>query len=126
MKHFDLIKKAVLTEKAHKLMVQNAYSFIVSKKATKKEIKELIQKQFGVDVERVNVLGFAPKRKRVSQTRKTTLVGGGKKAVVHLKEGQTITLLSPEKGKKSKDKKEDKKEEKKTEKKETETTKKDI
>lgn len=117
MKQFGIITKAVLTEKAHKLMAQNAYSFIVSEKAGKGDIKDAVQKQFGVEVVKVNVSSFAPKRKRVSQTRKTTLVGGGKKAVVFLKEGQTISLLSPEKGKK---KAADKKEEKKTDKKETE------
>jgi len=113
MKQSYLIKKAVLTEKAHKLMAQNAHSFIVSEKAGKTEIKNAVEKQFGVEVVKVNVLGFAPKRKRISQTRKTTLVGGGKKAVVHLKQGQTIQLLSPEKGKKKADKKEEKKIEKK-------------
>lgn len=110
-----LIRKAILTEKAHTLMAQNAYSFVVSEKAGKNEIKKAVEKQFGVEVVKVNVLGFAPKRKRVSQTRKTTLVGGGKKAIVHLKQGQSIPFLSPEKGKKTKDKKEEKKSDKKTE-----------
>jgi len=50
---------------------------------------------FSVSVKKINVLGIGAKQKRIAKTRKTVTVGGGKKAIVYLKAGQTISVLSP-------------------------------
>ncbi len=110
MKQTDIIHSAILTEKAHSQMAQNVYSFKVAERAGKKEIANAVEKQFSVNVEKVNVLSLAAKSKRVGKTKKTVLVGGGKKAVVWLKAGQTISMLSPQSGKKKDATKKDKKE----------------
>lgn len=91
----DVIIKAVLTEKAHTQMAKSTYTFMVNKKANKKDVKNAIKNAFSVDVVTVNMISTQPKQKRIAKTRKFTMVGGGKKAIVYLKAGQTISALSP-------------------------------
>lgn len=95
MKPSNVIKKPILTEKAHKLMEKGIYTFLVSTKSTKEAIAKAINWQFAVSVDRVNVASFAPKLRQIARTRKQTKVGGGKKAIVYLKAGQTIAALLP-------------------------------
>ena len=95
MKMQYVIKKPILTEKAHEQMKQGLYTFLVDKKAAKSEIKKAISQQFSVSVEKVNISRIAPKSKRVAKGRKTVKVGGGKKATVWVKKGQSITSLLP-------------------------------
>jgi len=108
MNQAQIIQKAILSEKAYKLMEKGAYTFLVDKKATKKEIAKSVAGQFSVKVRKVNILKSAQKRKRIGKTRKSTLVGGGKKAIVWLASGQTIAMLSPKSKEKSKSKKKEK------------------
>ena len=82
----DVIKGAVLSEKAHKL---------TDKGATKKDVARAIDAQFSVTVKKVNLSKFAPKTKRISGSRKLIALGGGTKALVWLGEGQKIAMLSP-------------------------------
>lgn len=57
MDPLKVIKYPLVTEKAVRLMErENKLTFIVSKKASKKDIKEAVEKLFGVKVEKVNVL----------------------------------------------------------------------
>ena len=95
MNQAQIIQKAILSEKAYKLMEKGAYIFLVDKKATKEKIAKSVAGQFSVIVRKVNILRSASKRKRIGRTRKSTLVGGGKKAIVWLQPGQTIAMLSP-------------------------------
>src|SRR3989344_7277115 len=104
MKQASLIEKALQSEKAYKQMASGVYTFVVAQSAKKKQIAQLVEKQFSVKVKRVNIAKFAPKRKRVGKTRKTTAVGGGKKAIVYLKEGQEIAMFMPKKTEKNKKK----------------------
>lgn len=96
-----LIKKALLSEKTHGQMENGIYTFLVDRSATKYQIARAIEKQFEVDVERVNVLKKTGKTKRIGRTRKYTKTRSGKKAIVVLKKGQNIALFSTkvEKGK---------------------------
>lgn len=91
----EVIIKAILTEKAHTQMAKGVYTFMVNQKANKKDVKNAIKSAFSVDVVNVNVISTQPKQKRVAKTRKFTMIGGGKKAIVYLKAGQTISALSP-------------------------------
>ena len=108
-----LIKKAILSEKAYELMKKGVYTFLVDSRARKKEVADFVQKQFAVSVEGVNIAKFAPKTKRIAKTRKTITTGGGKKAIVTLKAGEKIQILTPKtESKKAKDKSKDKEKEK--------------
>jgi large subunit ribosomal protein L23 len=86
-----LIKKPWVTEKSTDLSTAGKYVFIVKPKATKPEIKKAIKEMYKVDAVAVNVLNRAPKRKRFGGAMKGQ-VGGYRKAIVTLKEGQKIDI----------------------------------
>ncbi len=89
-----LVKKPVITEKSIDLAnQQNVYTFLVDLKATKSQIKSVIEEMFDVTVDRVNTLITPSKRKRSRRTRKVELETVNKKAMVKLKEGDTIELF---------------------------------
>ena len=67
---------------------RNQYTFLVSEKASKTEIKEAIEKIFKVEVIGVSTLNIKTKDKRVG--RYTGRTNRGKKAIVTLKDGMTI------------------------------------
>lgn len=102
MKQGDVLQKAILSEKAYQLMEQGIYTFLVSKSASKEDVKDMVQKMFSVSVKKVNVTMVGSKQKKIAKTRKTVTVGGGKKAIVYLKAGQTISVLSPKTEEKTK------------------------
>lgn len=95
MKQGDVLQKAILSEKAYRLMEKGIYTFFVSKAASKEDVKDMVQNMFSVSVKKVNVAMVGSKQKKIAKTRKTVTVGGGKKAIVYLKAGQTISVLSP-------------------------------
>lgn len=95
MNNAFVIKKAILSEKAYVQMARSIYSFKVDRRATKKEIASAIKKQFSVQVEKVNVINLSPNRRKITGTRREVEILGGKKAIVYLKAGQTISMLSP-------------------------------
>ena len=87
-KYLEIIKAPLVTEKSRDGQQNNKYSFLVSEKATKTEIKEAIEKIFKVKVENISTLNIKVKNKRVG--RYTGLSNRGKKAIVTLKDGMTI------------------------------------
>lgn len=102
MKPTDVIKTSILSEKAYKLMENGIYTFLVDKRSTKNQIVKAVENQFAVNVIRVNVSKKSFKMKRIGRTRKQAKVGGGKKAIVYLKTGQNIAILSPKSKKETK------------------------
>ena len=84
----NIILAPVITEKSESLKEQNVYVFKVNKKANKTQIKNEIEKQFGVKVLNVNTLNAVQKKRRVG--RYTGLSAAYKKAYVKLAEGSTI------------------------------------
>lgn len=90
-----IIKKAILSEKAYAQMARSIYSFKVDTRATKKEIASAIRKQFSVEVKKVNIISQSSTKRKITGTRRVVEILGGKKAIVYLKAGQTISMLSP-------------------------------
>ena len=90
MNVYDIIKKPVVTEKTELLRKEyNKYTFEVHPKANKIEIKKAVETIFNVKVEGVNTLNIKPKNKRFRMSMyKTAAI---KKAVVKLKDGESIT-----------------------------------
>lgn len=84
----SIIKAPVITEKSQTLANENAYVFKVDKKANKTQIKQVIEKKFGVKVASVNTLNTKTKNRRVGKY--TGKTGGYKKAIVKLMEGSKI------------------------------------
>lgn len=90
MKPEDIIIAPVVTEKSAGNAERGIYTFKVVKTATKTQIKNTIEKAFGVNVVKINTLNTKPKDKRVGKyTGKTKTY---KKAIVTLAEGQSIDL----------------------------------
>lgn len=86
----DIIIAPVVTEKSMSNQNKGIYTFKVSKSATRTQIKDSIEKQFGVHVEKVNTLLTKPKDRRVGKyTGKTKTY---KKAIVTIKNGETIEM----------------------------------
>ncbi|MCL6592996.1 MAG: 50S ribosomal protein L23 [Alicyclobacillus sp.] len=63
----DLIKRPVITERTTELMEERKYVFEVDKRANKVEIRQAVEKLFGVKVEQVNTLRVPGKQKRVGR-----------------------------------------------------------
>lgn len=92
-----IINKPLITEKMTALTEQdNRYGFVVDHNANKLQIKEAVEKMYGVSVERVNTMNFNGKLK--SRFTKAGWVAGRtnkfKKAIVTLVEGDTIDFYS--------------------------------
>ena len=87
----EVIIRPIVTEHSYDQMENNVYTFEVAKDSNKVEIRQAIEAIFNVSVVKVNTLNVKPKPKRVryqvGQTRTW------KKAMVTLKEGDTIELF---------------------------------
>jgi len=94
----NVIKKPLVTEKAMKIGGNHQYAFIVERNANKIEIKKAVEEFFEVNVTSVRTMNVRGKTKS-RFTRKGVQRGqtaARKKAIVTLKEGQTIDLVSGE------------------------------
>ena len=60
----DIIIKPIVTEASMNAMADKKYTFVVDKKANKTEIKNAVEKVFGVKVESVNTMNMLGKKKR--------------------------------------------------------------
>ena len=88
----DIIKYPIITDKATRLLENNQYSFIVDPSSTKPTIKNAIEYLFDVEVIKVNTCHLPKKKKRVGK-----YIGWKshyKKAIVTLKDGNTINLFA--------------------------------
>lgn len=74
----------------------NRFGFIVDKRANKIEIKQAVEKMYGVTVESVKTMNYVGKVKSRNTTRGLAIgrVNKNKKAVVSLKQGDTIDFYS--------------------------------
>ena len=63
----DLIRRPIVTEKATRMMEENKYTFDVTPKATKPQIKAAIEDLFQVKVVQVNTLNKPRKKRRVGR-----------------------------------------------------------
>jgi large subunit ribosomal protein L23 len=97
MDYQDILRRPMITEKNTMLMEIGQYCFKVAKDANKIQIKEAVEKTFNVDVVAVNVMNVRGKeRKRSSRRSRKQSVGftpSWKKAIVTLREGQTIDIF---------------------------------
>lgn len=89
--HFKVVKFPIVTEKSNDALAENKYMFCVNKKSNKIQIKRAIETIYNVKVESVNIVSMPSKKKKY----KFKIEGyrpGYKKAVVTLKEGDTIAV----------------------------------
>ncbi len=88
----DIIVRPLLTEKGSRIQESaNQFFFEVRKDANKVEVKHAIEKLFDVKVERVNTVRLPGKWKRLGRFMGRS--NGWKKAIVTLRDGDTIELF---------------------------------
>ncbi len=88
----SIIIRPIITEHSYDMMEENKYTFEVAKDANKVEIAKAIEEIFNVKVVKVNTLNVKPKVKRVRGP--LGLTRTWKKAMVTLKEGDTIEIFA--------------------------------
>ena len=81
-----------MSEKAAFLGGNRVYSFYVDDSSNKHTISEAIKSKYGVSPIKVNIVRIATRRAKNSRNRTITL-RGVKKAMVTLKEGDTIDFV---------------------------------
>lgn len=93
-----IIKKPVITEKATKQTEKsNRFSFVVDRTANKLEIKEAVEKLYGVQVTEVRTMNYGGGKSSVKYTNKGIVEQKSKqlkKAIVTVADGETIDLFS--------------------------------
>jgi large subunit ribosomal protein L23 len=91
-KFLDVIVSPVVTEKSTVAGAQGKYTFKVSVCADKTTIKQAVESLFGVTVTKINLANYDCKKKifRGREGQRNAF----RKAVVTLKEGQSIDLTS--------------------------------
>jgi len=92
----DIIKRSVITEKAtQQSEKQNCFSFIVDRNANKLEIKEAVEKLYGVQILDVRTMNYGGGKSTTKFTNKGIVEQRSKqwkKAIVTVAPGETIDL----------------------------------
>ena len=87
----QILLAPVVSEKSYSLINDNKYTFKVHKDAHKTQVRQAVEQLFDVTVEAVNIsqVPSKPKRRGTVRGRKP----GWKKAVVQLREGDSIPIF---------------------------------
>jgi large subunit ribosomal protein L23 len=92
----SILKKPLVTEKVSAMNEKGKYGFLVESTANKVEIKKAVEKQYRVNVEKVNTMNVMGKMK--TRYTKTGILSGRqqnyKKAIVTLAAGEVIDFYS--------------------------------
>jgi large subunit ribosomal protein L23 len=87
----EVLLAPVVTEKAYGGVEVGKYAFRIHPDAHKTQVRQAVEELFDVKVERVNISMVRPKPKRRGTHRGTR--PGWKKAIVQLRQGDTIELF---------------------------------
>jgi large subunit ribosomal protein L23 len=93
----SIIIKPIITEKITKESeVFNRFGFVVDRKANKVEIRKAVEATYGISVVSVNTMNY--RADRTTKYTKSGLISGKtsayKKAIVQVKEGETIDFYN--------------------------------
>jgi large subunit ribosomal protein L23 len=90
--HAHILIAPRITEKAASLAEHGCYVFDIAPDATKHDITRAVRTIFKVTPRSVRVVSLPHKVRATRGTNRTGAAGGGKKAYVYLKAGETIEL----------------------------------
>ncbi|MCF6168322.1 50S ribosomal protein L23 [Lutibacter sp.] len=93
----NILIKPIITEKAtNDSELFNRYAFVVNKRANKLEIKNAVEKAYGVEIESVRTMNYPVQRntKFTKSGMVQAMKGAYKKAIVQLAEGENIDFYS--------------------------------
>ena len=92
----QILKAPIVTEKVSAQNERGTYGFIVDKRANKLQIREAVEKTYGVTVDQVRTMNYQGKKK--SRYTKSRIINGRssgfKKAIVQVAEGDIIDFYS--------------------------------
>ena len=88
MELYSVIKKPVITEKSAVLSDGSKYTFVVSPRANKIEVKKAFKLIYGVEPLEVKIINTSEKKSARRGLKKRSF----KKAIVSLKKGENIDL----------------------------------
>ena len=87
----EVLLAPVVSEKSYSQIADHKYTFKVHKDAHKTQVRQAVEELFDVKVQTVNIVKVQPKPKRRGVTKGTRK--GWKKAIVQLREGNTIEIF---------------------------------
>jgi len=92
---YDVLRRPLVTEKTnYQLNALNQYVFEVADYATRKTVKDAVEKIFDVTVTRVNIMKVPAKRSRRAKSRRLAVRKSGyKKAIVTLESEDRIPFF---------------------------------
>ena len=96
MRLSNVVIRPLITEKSFDYVASNRYVFEVALSAKKETIENEIKRIYGVDVIDINTVILPGKKRRVLKTRRFSKSSNRKKAIVKLKDGQTIDVFPKE------------------------------
>lgn len=92
----EILKRPIVTEKVSALNERGTYGFIVHRQANKIQIREAIEKAYGVTIESIRTMNYPGKKK--SRYTKSRIITGRtsafKKAIVQVADGDVIDFYS--------------------------------
>lgn len=87
-----VLRNPRITEKATSVQGRSVYTFDIAQDVTKRQIMEAVRSLYKVTPRKVAVVPIPKKIRRSMKTGKRGQSGGGRKAYVYLKAGETINL----------------------------------
>jgi large subunit ribosomal protein L23 len=87
----QILLAPVVSEKSYSQIADRKYTFKVHKDAHKTQVRQAVEELFDVKVQTVNIVKVQAKPKRRGVTKGTR--PGWKKAIVQLREGNTIEIF---------------------------------
>jgi len=87
----EVLLAPVVSEKSYSLITDRKYTFKVHKDAHKTQVRQAVEELFDVKVQAVNIVKVQAKPKRRGMSKGTR--PGWKKAIVQLREGQSIEIF---------------------------------
>jgi large subunit ribosomal protein L23 len=87
----EVLLAPVVSEKSYSLIGEGKYVFRIHPDAHRTQVRQAVEELFSVHVEGVNVLKVQPKPKRRGLSK--GIRPGWKKAIVQLREGETIEIF---------------------------------
>ena len=87
----EILLAPVVSEKSYSQIADRKYTFRVHQDAHKTQVRQAVEELFEVKVQNVNIVKVQPKPKRRGATK--GIRPGWKKAVVQLREGNTIEIF---------------------------------
>ena len=89
----NILIRPVVSEKTYASMETGTYVFVVDPRATKIDVRNAVEQAFNVKVIKVNTLNRKGKSTRNRRSGVTGTKPGTKRAIVTLKEGDSINLF---------------------------------